>query len=462
MRYYSIVLGGASASSFVPVPGADINGAQFTSVCNGQNDPGALRVQIYIDSVQQHQAAPGSFVRIWGISLQQISQSNNLNGTPIEVYGGMWPGLPLANEQSQYRGLLLCGTIQSAFGNWEGTNMSLDLLITPGPPGTNSTASSSGSGGTSGAAPSAAPSRLLTRRTRHYPTARGQPLPGSAAPSPIPLDVFDIASSSGLAGFTNIFNSIASSFGGGGWGATPVNLIHNMQPNQPLSSAIKQTLSAAFPGASTSVNVSPSLKLNYQDAGFHESLQQYAGYINQLSQSILGTSGYQGVKIWASGCGLKVSDGTQGGFNTINLNYFDLIGQPTWISPTEINIKSIMRSDIEIGDTVTLPANTPVAIALSPGPGAGAFTSGQGLNSLTLGFTGSFKVTHVWHIGDSRHPDGAQWCTVIQAASSQAIDLQIGAAAKNAAATAVYEPGGSNTPATAPSRLLNRQLRRYR
>lgn len=69
-------------------------------------------------------------IRVWGISLQEIAQANNLKNKNIKVYGGMQKGLPLANPQQS--GLLAQGYIQQAFGNWIGTDMTLDIVVLPG------------------------------------------------------------------------------------------------------------------------------------------------------------------------------------------------------------------------------------------------------------------------------------------------------------------------------------------
>lgn len=73
-------------------------------------------------------AAADSFVRVWGISLQDISQAFDLNFKPIKVFGGMGKGLPLANPAQA--GLLVQGSVKQAFGNWIGTAMTLDLIVT--------------------------------------------------------------------------------------------------------------------------------------------------------------------------------------------------------------------------------------------------------------------------------------------------------------------------------------------
>jgi hypothetical protein len=110
------------------------NGATvFTSYLNGQNIRGALQVELDIPVAPMHSPAnAGAFIKIWGIPLSMISQASNLNNKAIKVYGGFQKGLPLANPQQA--GLLVQGYIYQAFGNWLGTDMSLDLMVVAGTP----------------------------------------------------------------------------------------------------------------------------------------------------------------------------------------------------------------------------------------------------------------------------------------------------------------------------------------
>ena len=52
MRYYAIVIDGAP-SVFQSIPGADIAGAQWATLINGQNDPGAQQIEFQIERVMK-------------------------------------------------------------------------------------------------------------------------------------------------------------------------------------------------------------------------------------------------------------------------------------------------------------------------------------------------------------------------------------------------------------------------
>ena len=122
MRFYDITL---SKSDGTVVK-------QWTSKVNGQADPGALLIEMDVILAAEHTVLPNSYIRIWGISLQNIGQASNLNGLAITVSGGMQAGLPLANPKQA--GVLFKGTVNQAFGNWQGTSQTLDLLAIAAPP----------------------------------------------------------------------------------------------------------------------------------------------------------------------------------------------------------------------------------------------------------------------------------------------------------------------------------------
>lgn len=122
MRYYKIIVTDPNSGSTIK---------QWTSFVNGRTDPGALDIELDLPvaSFAQPMSDSGAHIRIWGISLQDIGQASNLNGKRIAVYGGMQKGLPLANPQQS--GLLASGMIFQAFGNWVGTDQTLELMLIP-------------------------------------------------------------------------------------------------------------------------------------------------------------------------------------------------------------------------------------------------------------------------------------------------------------------------------------------
>jgi hypothetical protein len=62
-----------------------------------------------------------------------LAKENYLFERPITVKAGMAPGLPLATAQSAYAGTIMKGRIFQAFGNWVGTDMTIDFMCMAGP-----------------------------------------------------------------------------------------------------------------------------------------------------------------------------------------------------------------------------------------------------------------------------------------------------------------------------------------
>ena len=107
----------------------------FTSYKNGATIPGALNVELDLPVYSWDAPLDGAAVRVWGVGLPLLSQATDFNPSfdnstfcNIQIKAGMAKGLPLANSE-QY-GVILEGQIQQAFGNWQGTAQTLDLVVT--------------------------------------------------------------------------------------------------------------------------------------------------------------------------------------------------------------------------------------------------------------------------------------------------------------------------------------------
>lgn len=134
MRYYSITLTDpVSGQVYTP----DQNGGgfvkgkagpTFTSYANGQTIPGALNIELDMPVVAFDSPQGNGLVRIWGVGLQMIGQASDLSGAKVTLSAGMQKGLPLANP-AQSAGPIVQGAVYQAFGNWQGINQTLDLVI---------------------------------------------------------------------------------------------------------------------------------------------------------------------------------------------------------------------------------------------------------------------------------------------------------------------------------------------
>lgn len=306
MRFYEIQIGGTTPAVYSTHPG-------------GTYDPNALTVEFDIPVAAFATPLGGAYVRVWGVSLETIGQAADFNGADIKFYGGMKKGFPLANPAQS--GLLVQGAVWQAFGNWVGTNMSLDLVIVAN---------------------------------------------GSTAPDQVQ------------------------------------NIVWNWPAGTPMAQAIAETLKNAAPNIPQDINISANLVLSEDDAGQYDSLSSFASHIKATSQRVIGGT-YAGVDILLFDNLFSVYDGTVA--TTVKqIDFNDLIGQPTWIAPNTIQFNCVLRADIKVGDTVRMPitrtVETQAALARFRDKSV---------------FQGTFFVSLIRHVGNSRQPDGNSWITTVEA-----------------------------------------------
>jgi hypothetical protein len=137
LRFYDLKITNAAGQVYQPTPSGNgfvlkTGGTTFSSRLNGMNNPGALDIEGEIQTYNAAEPQGNSYVKIHGVGLGMIGQASNLNGMGIMLFGGMAKGLPLATAQSTQSGLLAQGTVFQAFGNWQGTDQTLDLIFNPG------------------------------------------------------------------------------------------------------------------------------------------------------------------------------------------------------------------------------------------------------------------------------------------------------------------------------------------
>lgn len=337
MRYYSIKITRPDGTPYLFkstgnafAPGVTLSSLLPTGPqqpASGIANRAALNIEFDLPIVSLHDPDNNGWLRVWGLGLQDIGNASNLNGMSIAVYAGMSKGLPLANPQQA--GLIMQGQILYAFGNWIGTDQTIDM------------------------------------------------------------------------------NFIAG--GDEGSPASPANFPFSWAAGTPLATAIAQTLSVGMPGLTQQIQISPRLVLNYDVTGWYESAQQFAEFINELSSTVIGSvyggAPYYGVSIATNGSTVRVYDGTQPNAGIGQIAYTDLIGQPTWIGPGTISVKTVLRADIHMGDTVSIP---PSLVTVTP-----SAASYLALADSTS-FSGTFTVVQAHHYGNFRQADAGSWNTTFQ------------------------------------------------
>ena len=360
MRYYKIDIANADGTPFlfkslgVPLTSLLRTGPQ--NPISGIANPGALNVEFEIPFGNlTDPSSNSSWLRIWGLGLQDIGNAADLNGLSVSISAGMSSGLPLANPAQA--GLLMQGTIFQAYGNWINTDQTVDINFFP-------------------------------------PATPVQP--ASSSPTSTPQSTASAPNlTSSLSGAPNQKAGVSFS-----WKAA-----------QPLSSAISNVLSIAMPGYKLSLEISEKLVQNFDSTGVYQSLGQFADHINKLSRSIIGGS-YRGVMMAVNGATVRVFDGSvPAPANGVKqIAFQDMIGQPTWQDNAMISLKLVMRADIKMGDVISIPPNQ---WTISSGSAAFAQQKYKSLAN-SSSFSGNYKVSNGQHHGNFRQGDAASWNTTLQ------------------------------------------------
>jgi len=131
IRYYRITITDADGKLWTP-PGTSsslLGGASYTSFINNKTIAEALDINLDLPIIGIGTPQGYGSVSIWGVSIQEINQAQNLSGKNMKIEAGFKDGLPLA--KSEQSGVVFEGMIYQCFGNWIGTDMRLDFIITP-------------------------------------------------------------------------------------------------------------------------------------------------------------------------------------------------------------------------------------------------------------------------------------------------------------------------------------------
>jgi len=215
---------------------------------------------------------------------------------------------------------------------------------------------------------------------------------------------------------------------GGATQANPAALSFLWKKGEPLAGVLKQTLQAAYPKLKVSVSISSSLVSTQDEQGVYQTIQQFASYIRGASQAIIGGN-YPGVTIVLKDDVITCTDGTAGaaaGDSTtssepvISILTQDMIGQATWLNAFTVQFNTVMRSDISVASLITLPALAGLQAVTTP--------QSQSVARGKSTFTGTWTVSYVRHIGNSRAPDAQSWISTFQAYSNSAAPASLSVA----------------------------------
>jgi len=183
----------------------------------------------------------------------------------------------------------------------------------------------------------------------------------------------------------------------------PGNFVLNWKQGDELSVALKQTLSVAYPSMPINIHIKNGLVNAYDYTHFCPTLDQLGQVVGDFTEDTFKNR----VNIAIQAGQITVYDSSYKP-GPIQLNFNDFVGQPTWINPQIIQVKTVMRADLQIGSIVTMPQG------LQNAPGIITATSSSLPSSIKYqsSFTGTFTVNEIRHIGNFRSSDSGSWCSI--------------------------------------------------
>ena len=155
------------------------------------------------------------------------------------------------------------------------------------------------------------------------------------------------------------------------------------------------------------VNVSDSLILLEDDPGSYTTIQAFTSHVNDLSKTLVTDPTYNGVDIVSNGQTYTVYDNVAQapGVTPRQIRFQDMIGQPVWIQPAQVQVNLMMRADLTVSQSLLFPK------AATTSTEAEQTLQAQDKSS----FSGQFTVVFQRHVGHYRNPSGDSWLTTINA-----------------------------------------------
>jgi hypothetical protein len=189
-----------------------------------------------------------------------------------------------------------------------------------------------------------------------------------------------------------------------------INLKFSWNKNQTLQDAVTNTLNTAYNNPKITGTFSDTLKYTEVQPGQYPNFNAFAKSINQLSKQINTDKNYQGASMAMIPGGFALWDGsTPSEQEIIQIEFQDIIGNVTWQNVNTIQVKLVMRGDLDILDQITIPSGFPFINT------ANSFAKVR----FNMSFDGTYTISQIRHVGNSRQGGGNNWCTIIDAIANR-------------------------------------------
>lgn len=287
MRYYDIKVFKTSDTSGEPYK-------QYSSLKNGVYNPGCLMVEFDIQRFGESTPKGETWITLWGISPKEMQQARqDMFGMTLKMEVGMSAGLPLAKGGK--RGLVLQGTIWQVLGNWQGTELRMDLIVTAGPVSSTNPAP-------------LAPINLT------LPWNKGMKLSVALAQCFQTLGGYRFS--------VNVSDRLVNNYDSAMFCGSLTELATKL--NALSKSVVKD---AGYSGVEIAMVNGNEIRVFDNDFAHHQDKDPKKSASNRRN-------------------------------NPTQLKFTDLIGQPTWVRFGTVSIPCVMRSDIQVGDYIRMPKDS--------------------------------------------------------------------------------------------------------
>lgn len=182
-------------------------------------------------------------------------------------------------------------------------------------------------------------------------------------------------------------------------------IMFNIEAGTSIQDGIKQTMENY--GIASNIYVSPEFVTTKRITFLANDIVQFAQEINKISLQIKYGSAWEaspksnGINMTKTESGYLFFDNTYSP-SPIKIDFTDCIGQPAWLDIVTCQIKTVLRSDMKVGDNVTYPKSNNINTKKS---------FSQFRNDIN--FVGTGQVIRLRHIGNFRQSDANSWITVV-------------------------------------------------
>ncbi len=181
----------------------------------------------------------------------------------------------------------------------------------------------------------------------------------------------------------------------------PGNIVFNWKVGQTLEQALNQTLSVAYPNTPVVYRISQNIVATRDDLHYCATFDVLAQHVVNLTGASLAFNANR-ITIYDNSLAAPLTE----------FAFTDFVGQPTWINYDIIQVKTVMRGDIQVGDFVKFPQgfySLPSFVTTQ----SAALPSYAKYKSAIQGV---FVVQQVRHVGNFRQPDGNDWVSIFNCA----------------------------------------------